>query len=491
MSAYQLVTLKVPPGLYKNGTEYQSKGRFYDADLVRWYEGAVRPVGGWRARSSSAVSGKARAVIAWQDNSNLTWIGIGTHTHLYAMSRSGTLSDITPAGLAAGRADAVAGGGYGLATYGTGIYGQPRPDTTSILPASTWALDTWGEYLVGCFDDTIFEWQLDTMTPAAAVANAPAAASVLVTEERIMMALGSDGDPRAVDWSDAEDNTDWTPSATNLAGGRRLQTSGRILLGKRIKGGNLIFTDVDVHRATYVNLPQVYQFERLATGCGAISANAVAAIDARAFWMGQNGFWVYDGDVSPLPCDVSDYLFKNLNRQQASKVGVVHNSAFGEVWWFYPSASSLECDRYVIFNYREGHWSEGRLSRLSGVDRGVFVYPILIGDDGLVYEHEVGQAREGRTPFAKSGPTEIGDGQRRMEVYSIIPDEEALGEVTVRFQVGDWTLDPNAVFGPYAAATRTDCRFSGRRVAAEFRAVPDQDFRIGDFRFEVKPGSPR
>ena len=47
-----LIPLKIPPGVYRNGTEYQSAGRWYDANLVRWYENTLRPIGGWRKKSN-------------------------------------------------------------------------------------------------------------------------------------------------------------------------------------------------------------------------------------------------------------------------------------------------------------------------------------------------------------------------------------------------------------------------------------------------------
>ena len=38
-----------PLGVYRNGTEYQSKGRWYDGNLTRFLDGTIRPVGGWRS----------------------------------------------------------------------------------------------------------------------------------------------------------------------------------------------------------------------------------------------------------------------------------------------------------------------------------------------------------------------------------------------------------------------------------------------------------
>jgi hypothetical protein len=486
-----LIALEIPPGVYRNGTEYSSRGRFYDADLWRWHEGTAQPVGGWVARSSSALEGKARAAITWVSNTNAAWTAVGTHSHLYAVSRSGAVNDITPVGFTALTADAVFGGGYGEGLYGAGLYGTPRIGSTNIIPATVWTLDNWGEYLVGTAGSTIYEWQLNTSIVAVPISGAPVAEAVFVTAERIMVALGSDNDPRAVDWCDAEDNTDWTPTSTNLAGGKRLQTNGSLQCGHKVRGGNLIFTDVDVFFMKYAGLPLVYEFEQLATGCGVVSKGGVAVVDDKAFWFGVNGFWTYNGYVDNLPCDVSDYVFTDINRTQISKVSAWHNSLWGEVWWHYPSADSDECDRYVFYNYHEGHWNIGSMDRLCGVDREVLQYPQLVGDDGFVYSHENGHLKDERQPFATSGPVELGEGDRTMIVQGYVPDETALGDVAVSFSVADYPMDAPVLVASVPANAKTDLWFSGRKVAVTYTGDAEVDFRVGRARFDVKSGSPR
>lgn len=486
-----LVALDIPPGIYRNGTEYSAQGRFYAADLWRFHEGTSRPIGGWVERGNVPVTGSARAAITWMSNEAQAWTGIGTHSGLFGVSRAGIVNDITPVGFVAGRADAVLGGGYGDGIYGDGTYGTPRPGT-NILPASVWSLDTWGEYLVGTMGSTIYEWRLDTSQPAQPISTAPEAEAILVTDERIMVALGSDGDPRAVDWSDAENNTDFTPTPTNLAGGRRLQTSGALKTGERIRGGYLLHTDVDVHRMTYVNLPQVYAFERLETGCGVISKRAVASASrGEVYWMGENAFWVFNGYVDAVPCDVSDYVFSDFNTLQKSKVSAWHNSLWNEVWWHYPSAESDENDRYVYFNYREKTWMIGELDRLCGVDRGDVQLPQMVDAEGVVYSHETGHLKDGRQPYLLSGPVELSGGDRTTEIHAVIPDETNLGDVRVNFRAGDYPMSPTSVVGSVQARDKTDVRFSGRRIAVEMVAKADEDFRVGRFRFDAKAGSGR
>jgi hypothetical protein len=436
------------------------------------------------------MSGLCRGFITWRDNSSNRFIAAGTHTKLYAMNEAGTLKEITPTGLTAGIADALSTTGYGYSTYGTLAYGTPRPDTGTVTQATTWSMDTWGEYLIACSnaDGKIYEWQLGFTTPtlAAAIANAPVNnKAVLVTAERIMFALGAGGNPRKVQWCDQENNTLWTPAGDNLAGDYELATPGTLLAGKRVKGVNLLFTDVDVHAASYVGAPFVYGVEKAGSGCGLISAQSVAAIDTAAIWMSRAGFWIYDGYVKPLPSDVSDYVFGNMNFNQASKVYAVHNSKFGEIWWYYPSSGSNENDSYVTFNYRENHWNIGTLARTAGTDSGVFVNPLMVSTDGFIYEHEVGFAYDSASLYAESGPVQLGNGDNIMSVRQVVPDEQTLGEAVVSFKTRNYPTGTQSTFGPYTAANPTSVRFSGRQVNMRVTGNTLADWRVGVMRLEA------
>lgn len=489
-----LVPINMQPGVYRNGTDYQSKGRWRDASLVRWYEGTMRPVGGWRKRSSSQFTGKCRGMLAWRSNANARWIGIGTHSKLYAMNEAGTLTDITPSGFTPGSSDAVINLGYGGGPYGLFSYGTPRPDTGTSTPATTWSLDNWGEYLLACStsDGKIYEWQLNTGADAAALANAPTGnKAVLVTAERFVFALGAGSNARKVQWCDQEDNTTWTPSITNQAGDFELETAGSIVAGKRLRGVNLIFTDVDVHTAQYQGPPFVYGFERIATGCGLIGAQAVAAVESVAYWWSSSGFFMYDGFVRPIKCDVLDYVTGNLSQTQRSKVYAVANNQFGEIWWFYPSASSTEVDSYVVYNYREEHWTIGTLARTAGTDRGVFNYPLMVSADGYVYEHEVGVTYDGSTPYAQTGPIEFGNGDRIMVARQLIADERTQGSVGVQFKtrftpLGSEVVKTYTIDSPY-----TPVRFSGRQVEMKVTGDSMTDWRIGVMRLDAVAGGER
>jgi len=391
-----LIPLKIPAGFHRTGTDLDAAGRWRDGSLVRWRDGSLRPIGGWRVNENiaSITANAPRGMHTWESNNGTRYVAAGSYNELFAVVSGGTAYDIAPTDLTAGSESAAVNIGYGYGFYGSGTYGTPRPDTGNIVAATTWSLDNWGEYLLACStaDGRILEWQLGTSSKAAVVANAPTNnLGVIVTEERFVFALGAGGNPRKVQFSDREDNTTWTPASTNEAGDIELQTSGQIETAIRTRGQTLIITDVDAHTARYIGPPYVYGFERVGTSCGIISRRAAADVDMGTFWMGNGGFFRFDGNVvSEIPCAVHDYVFGDLNTSQKSKTWAFTNGQFGEIWWFYCSGSSTEIDRYVAFDYKENHWLIGNLSRTSGTSRGVFEYPMLMGQDGAMFDHEVG-----------------------------------------------------------------------------------------------------
>lgn len=432
-------------------------------------------------------------MIVYTENDGDSIIGVGTNTKLYVMDRGGTLTDITPAGYTTGAADATTAGGYGSGTYGTGTYGTPRPDTTNITPAAVWALDSWGQYLVGVLaeDGDIVEWQGNVASDAATIAGSPTAKAIVVTDDRFLFALGAGGNPRNVKWCDQGVNTTWTPSATNQAGDQDLQTSGQLMCGRRVRGGTLLLTTMDAHLAQYTGPPFIHGIERVGTDCGVVSRQAAIVVNGEAFWMGVNGFFRFNGFVSPVPSDVDDYVFSDINRVQISKVQAFHNSAFKEVWWFYPSGASNEIDRYVIFNYGEGHWNIGAMIRLCAIDRGVLRYPLMIDSTGTILEHEVGSTYDSAAIFIESGPLEFGVGDNVACARSFFPDEATQGDATMTFYGRFYPNGAEETFGPYSASTPTDLRFTARQVRVRYDVVNPNGARIGTNRVEAVPGGLR
>lgn len=485
-----LVPLELPAGIYSNGTDMQASGRWHDGSLVRWRDGILQPIGGWRTRTSNTLGSVARASVAWQDNSGDRWLAYGSFDALRVVSASGVISDITPAGFTAGISDASVNTGFGGGFFGAGFFGVERADTGNYSEVTTWALDVWGENLVGCSvdDGKLYEWTLSTGTAAAQIANSPVdCLSMHVTPERFLFALGAGGDPRSVQWSDREDNTTWTPTATNEAGSFSLVSDGQIMGATAVRGQTLIVTDTDAHVISYIGPPFVHNVERVGENCGAISRKAIVSTDRGAFWMGSNGFYgFFGGSVEPITCDVTDKVFGDISGPQRSKIHAVHNSQYGEVQWFYPSGDETECNRYVAYNYRENHWTFGALSRTTCVDRGVFSQPIWVDASGNIYDQEVGLNYDSADVFVESGPISMGDGSNVYSIVELLPDEVTQGDVTATFKTRFHPNDVERSYGPYAMNAPTNLRFTGRQVRVRIDGNALANWRWGVPRVRVR-----
>jgi hypothetical protein len=346
---------------------------------------------------------------------------------------------------------------------------------------------------VSSTDGKLLEWQGNPSANAATVANAPVDnLAMVVTEERFVFCLGAGGNPRKVAWSDKENNTLWSAAATNEAGDMELQTNGQIMCGVRMRGATLILTSEDAHLATYSGAPFVYGFQRVGTACGIASRKAAVAIDEGAFWMGKKGFYTFNGSTATeIACEVADYVFDDLNPSQVSKVYAVHNSQFGEIWWFYPSASANENDRYVTLDYKEGHWATGVIDRTAGVDQGIFVNPIWSDASGNLYNQETGYTHGSVKPYAESGSISLGNGDTIMKVSKLIPDERTQGQVEVTFKTRFHPNDSETSHGAYTLSNPTDVRFTGRQVRVKIQGTANDNWRSGIMRIDAVPGGRR
>lgn len=486
----KLIPISPPPGLYRNGTRYQAKGRWYTANLVRFLSNTIRPIGGWRRMKDSsdvdisALTGAPRGMISWRANTGVVRFGIGTHSKAYVLI-DGAVTDITPAsGFIAGSQDGGYSGGtgvYGAGNYGGGVFGGGSLSQT-LVDADTWQLDSFGDYLVGCLtsDGKILVWDGNTANDFAAPAAAPTSCrGVVVTPERFLVALGAGGDPRLVQWASQESTTDWVASASNSAGDFPLSTNGRLMAGRKTRRQTLLWTDVDLHTMTFVSTSVGYSFDQAGDNCGLLAPNAVSMAGTRAFWMSKTNFFVFDGYVKPIPCDVRDYVFSDINMVQRAKIWSMTISEFDEIWWFYPSPSAMEPDRYVVYNYAEGHWTTGTLARATGVDRGASTTQVMLTSDGLIYEHEVGEDRNSEVPYIESGPIELDEGDNFIRIQRIVSDENTIGDVEAKLYLANYPTDTEREVGPYTLGTPTDTRETARQVRLRLQQARETSWRVG------------
>src|SRR5262252_2436140 len=115
-----------PPGVFRGATPLASAGRWFDANLVRFRQGQIQPMGGWVSLPGTSQTSPVRDIITWHDNSHVRWAAIGCDTGLFAYRfDTHAIYTITPAGV--GPLDPPgAMTGWGTGTYGAAAYGTER-----------------------------------------------------------------------------------------------------------------------------------------------------------------------------------------------------------------------------------------------------------------------------------------------------------------------------------------------------------------------------
>lgn len=127
-----------------------------------------------------------------------------------------------------------------------------------------------------------------------------------------------------------------------------------------------------------------WRYDIISSQSSILSSQCVIEYDGIYFWIGVDRFLLYNGTVKEIPNSFNqNFFFDNLNYAQRQKVWVTKVPRFGEIWWFYPSGDSVECDNCIIYNVRENCWydagfAEGA-SRTAGYFSQVFKYPINAG----------------------------------------------------------------------------------------------------------------
>jgi len=197
----------------------------------------------------------------------------------------------------------------------------------------------------------------------------------------------------------------------------------------------------------YIGAPYVWGFQILMDNISIMSPNCSITVNNVTYWMGRDRFFMYNGTVQTLPCALKQYIFEDLNTDQAYQVTCGSNEGFNEVWWFYVSkeSSNNQIDKYVVFNYLDNIWYYGSMARSAWYQTGTVSYPIAADYNGRLLYHENGNddlstaSSQPITAYVQSSDFDIGDGQQFGFVWRILPDinfnSSTTNQPTVTMQV--------------------------------------------------------
>jgi hypothetical protein len=452
-------------------------------------------------------------IYVYRDNSGGRKILVGTDYKLYA-DISGVFTDITPTPSPAfsGLGNIGVNGGYGTFDYGEEAYGVGRSLPSPLYePTALWSMTNWGQDVILTANSDGRLYYYNTSTPSTKPtlitgATVPTGnTAVIVTNERHVMCVGVGGNIRRVGWSSRESTTDWDfASTTNTSGFLDLDARTPLTRPVKVREGILIFSQSEVYLARYVGLPFIYGIDRIAD-TSLINPNAVATYNGKAMWMTRDGFFKYEGGyISPVACPILNDIQSTIDTTYGPfRSHAVHNGAFPEIWFFFPSTVTLppgtvgrgECDRYVIYNYIEDWWAWGQLGRSAASAGEAFKRPYMGGTDGHIYQHEDGWTNAGSTRvgsvWAETGMLPLTNGDRGVSETQILPATgHGYNSLSINCYTRQTPEGSETTWGPFAPRSNgyTDCRVNGRDVRIRLNATQDANWSIGSYRINVMPG---
>ncbi len=185
------------------------------------------------------------------------------------------------------------------------------------------------------------------------------------------------------------------------------------------------------------------------------------------------------------------------------------------MWWNYPSASSSENDRYVVYNYQQQIWYYGTLERTFWLDRGVETFPVAAGTDHALYFHELGLDDGSQTPataisaYIESSQMDIGEGEQFAFLRRLIPDmtfrdstnDTPQATMTLKarnypggeyLQTNSKTVEKTASVPVEQFTNQVNVRLRGRSFAFKIESSDTGvSWRLGSPRVEIQPDGMR
>mgnify|MGYP003108425348 FL=1 len=416
--------------------------------------------------------------------------------------------------------------GWGVGTWGESTWGTARDvdSDTVALEATQWSLQLWGDdLLANNRNGQIYYWDTSAGEGNRAVLVSSIAGATDVPTKNRTIAISfpdrhlivggttlvgtTDQDPMLIRFSDQEDFTKFTPTATNTAGDQRLEVGNKIVSIIPTKDETFINTDEAVYGMTFVGPPFTFSFRLLAVNCGAVAKNGAISVDGNVYWIGKSNFFVYNGSVQELPCTVQYFVFNRIQQRYIDKTYVGQNKKFNEIIWYYVSEDNTagtvnpEPDSYVTYNYAENVWTIGTLDRNVWLDaQGFKTVPFAFDSNAKLYNHESGTSDDGQAMncFVESGELEIDEtGNRTFLIDRIVPDATMTSDTNLflEFKCRKFPNGSEVTKGPFTITQSTEkvsTRAKGRQISVKYSSTgTSDDWSLGDFRINAKEDSSR
>jgi hypothetical protein len=199
-------------------------------------------------------------------------------------------------------------------------------------------------------------WTLGSSTVFADLAAAAPIASYVNVVRDFVVAANIASYPNRVQWSDINDETDWTAGATSQSDYQDIPDGGNIV---GITGGEfgVILLEQSVVRMSYIGAPFFFQFDTISRQLGCYEQGSIAQYGPLTFFLSDDGFYVCDGQsVKPIGAEKVDrWFFDDLDPANIGKMSAAIDPVRKVVAWSYPNTRAGQS--ILLYNWQVQRWT--------------------------------------------------------------------------------------------------------------------------------------
>ena len=201
-------------------------------------------------------------------------------------------------------------------------------------------------------------WTIGSSTIWADISGSPSARHIAVVRDFVVcgsVAAGALG-RSSVQWSDINDETDWTAGTTSQSDTQVIADGGNVV---GLTGGEfgLIFLEKSIQRMSYVGSPLFFQFDNISRGLGCLAGGSICQYNNITFFLSDDGFYSCDGNtVTPIGNEKVDrWFFDDVDLSLIGDMSASINPTSNIAIWNYANVGGGRS--MIVYNWTLGKWS--------------------------------------------------------------------------------------------------------------------------------------
>jgi hypothetical protein len=221
-----------------------------------------------------------------------------------------------------------------------------------------WSFTQFGDVVLAANNSQkIQSFTLNSSTAFADVAAAAPVCKYLTVVRDFVVAANISSYPNRVQWSDINDETDWTSGGASQSDFQDIPDGGDI---QGITGGEfgLVLLEKSVVRMSYVGSPLYFQFDTISREIGCYAPGSVTQYGNMTFFLSDDGFYMCDGQrVTPIGAEKVDRWFWDDLSPSYTKFSAAVDPVKKVVIWCYQNTNAGYS--LLVYNWQLNRWSYG------------------------------------------------------------------------------------------------------------------------------------